>query len=119
MKSFRDITLISIINNKVSSKFLFFHPALLRNINNKVWMGEPARLGCQLWVWVAGMSRMAEAFAAAVICTALPSTWVIVFDRGLSGLIEVARALDAARLGPAKLFFRARLWPGPTLVAES
>lgn len=68
------------------------------------------------------MSRVTEAFAAAVICTALPSTWVIVFARGLSGLsglIEVASALDAAGLGPAKLFFRARLWPGPTLVAES
>jgi hypothetical protein len=61
------------------------------------------------------MSRATEAFAA-IICTALPSTWVIVFARGL---VEVADALDAAGLGPAKLFFRARLWPGATLVAES
>lgn len=60
-------------------------------------------------VWVGGMPCATEAFAVVIICIALPSTWVIVFARGL---IEVASALDAAGLGPARPFFRARLWMG-------
>jgi hypothetical protein len=82
---------------------------------SKLWMGEPARLECRLWVWLGYMPRTMEVFAAAIICIVLPSTWVIVFARGL---IEVAGALDAVGLGRATLFLRARLWPGATPLAE-
>jgi hypothetical protein len=82
---------------------------------SKLWMGEPARLECRLWIWLGHMPRTTDVFAAAIICIVLSSTWVIVFARGL---IEVAGALDAVGLGRTTLFLRARLWPGATPLAE-
>ncbi len=81
---------------------------------SKWCMGSPARLGCRLWV--CGIPRAADAFAAAINCMEAPSIWLIVFARGRI-------AAPAVAFTPATLLFRARLWPWPwpwvTLLALS
>jgi len=63
--------------------------------------------------------RDTEALAAAIICMAVPSTWLMVFALGLILAAEATPAVAEAALGPAMLFFRARLAPGAAPLALS
>ena len=80
------------------------------------WVGNPIRLGWRLWV---GGIRETWALAAAIICMAAPSTWLMVFALGLMEAALVPAAAAAAAPGPATLFFRTRPAPGVAPLALS